>query len=96
VVGRASNPAPTGRPAPGEPKYSLLGRVTKGAMYVANRGWYEASAWFPAVGTSDTRLPSPCLFCSGPFGPALQVAINDDNLGDNGGFADVTIHHWQS
>jgi hypothetical protein len=96
VVGKASNPAPASWPAPGEPKHSLLGRVTRGAVYVANRGWYEANTWFPAVGTSDTRVPSPCVFYLGLFGPDLQVAINDDNLGDNGGFADVTIRHWQS
>ncbi|WP_156925985.1 hypothetical protein [Glycomyces arizonensis] len=97
VFGHSGDTAP-GMPAPGLPPYSLIGRVTSGAMYVEGWGWAEAYEWFPVVGTVDTGSPSPspCLLYEsrGGTGQKFQLSFNDSNLGDNGGYAPVTVTQW--
>lgn len=95
VRGEVGSSAPPGFPAPGEPKYALLGRVTSGRIFVTGRGWYEAFSWFKALG-NDSNLPGPCVLydATGVAAGDLQVGYNDDNVGDNGGGTHVTVKQW--
>lgn len=98
VFGQPGDQAPGG-PAPERPWYSLIGRVTSGAVFVHGSGWYEANDWFPVVGTENSSgdpSPSPCLLYRslGGSGQDFQLSFNDSNLGDNGGFAPVTVTQW--
>ncbi|MDN3242574.1 hypothetical protein [Glycomyces tritici] len=83
-----------GGPAPELAPYSLIGRVDVGAMYVHGWGWYEAGAWFPAIGTVHTGTPCMVYESLGGTSRKLQLSFNDSNLGDNGGYAPVTVAQW--
>ncbi|MFD0597550.1 hypothetical protein ACFQZ4_39025 [Catellatospora coxensis] len=98
VYGYSWSHATPGFPAPGEPPYAMVGRVTTGAMFVSSRGWYEAGSWFPVLGTRDTGAPSrsPCLVyrARGVATGDLQLSFNDPVLSDNGGLAYTEVDHW--
>ncbi|WP_460542529.1 hypothetical protein [Glycomyces halotolerans] len=98
VFGYSWSHAGTDYPAPGEPPYALIGRVTSGSVYVLGRGWYEANEWFPVVGTENTGAPSPspCLLYESRSGGGqrFQLSFNDPVLSDNGGFAPVRVTQW--
>jgi hypothetical protein len=82
-------------PAPGVPRHALLGRVTTGRVYVVGQGWFEANHWFQALGSTFAD-PGPCmLYDAAAVTPGdLQLGFNDDNLSDNGGWANVTVQQW--
>ena len=96
VRGNPGALAPDGWPAPGVAQYALLGRVTSGRTYVQNRGWFEANTWFQALGR-DSAKPGPCMLynATGVAPGDLQVGFNDNNLGDNGGWANVRVQQWR-
>ncbi|MFT3707086.1 MAG: hypothetical protein QM817_05395 [Archangium sp.] len=81
--------APAGFPAPGLAMRALLARVTTGRVFGAG-GWYEANQWFRALGESND-YDGPCYYYEGPSGNQLQTVFNDDNIGDNGDGATLTI-----
>ncbi|MFO1336989.1 MAG: hypothetical protein U1F53_01930 [Burkholderiaceae bacterium] len=83
-------------PAPGQPQYSLLARVTTGRIYASRMGWYEANQWFHPgyeVGADhrrecwfyDTRRASP---------GELEFRVNDPELSDNNGGGPLSIRQW--
>ncbi|GAB3151185.1 hypothetical protein GCM10027290_39860 [Micromonospora sonneratiae] len=82
--------AGSGWPAPGEPRYMLIAKVTAGSVWLhANGRSYGAGAWFP-VGTD-----SGCMSYSSA-GPSSQLVFsyNDPNLGDNAGGAAINVKQW--
>lgn len=95
VRGDAGSSAPGSFPARGEPKYALLGRVTRGRIFLRGRGWYEANTWFQALG-DEGDSPGRCMLydATGVSEGDLKLGFNDDNVGDNGGWANVTVKQW--
>lgn len=95
VRGYAWNLAPAGFPAPGAPRLALLVRVTAGRMFVSGRGWFEANEGTAALGSQED-FPGACILYDATGGPSgqLQTLFNDDNLGDNGGWANVRVQQW--
>jgi len=81
-----------GWPAPGLPRYMLIGKVTIGAMWLKSTGLtYGPGQWFPVGPDSGCML---YLSASPPQGGRLVFSFNDDNLGDNGGGAAVLVAQW--
>lgn len=77
-------------PAPGEPMFALIGRVSTGRMWVPGKGSYPAGTWFP-IGAGSGCLEYDA---QGALPGDLQLTINDNNLGDNAGGPAVTVRQW--
>lgn len=94
VRGYSWNLAPSGFPAPGVARLSLLASVTSGRAYVEGH-WYEAGQWFRALGEQD-NWDGPCIYydTQGTSAGLLQTRFNDDNIGDNDGAAHITMKQW--
>lgn len=76
--------------APGEPAWSLVGRVTSGRMWVPGRGSYAANVWFP-IGASTGCLEYDS---QGTSRGTLVVSINDNNRSDNSGGPSVSVNQY--
>lgn len=82
-------------PAPGTPRYGMLGRVTTGRIFVADQGWFEANQWFRALGQSPSVQGQCSLYdAAGVTAGDLELSFNDSNVSDNGGWANVTVRQW--
>jgi hypothetical protein len=94
-VGGDPTPADSNWPLPGYNQYMLIAKVDKGEV-ITNRGQrFLPNQWFPVgrdsgcfryVRTSPITTENPSAF--------LTLSINDPNVGDNGGYANVTVRQW--
>ncbi len=90
-----NTPADSNWPLPGHNQYMLIAKVDKGEV-ITNRGRrFLPNQWFPVgrdsgcfryVRTTPISLENPSAF--------LTFSINDPNIGDNGGFANINVRQW--
>lgn len=92
VRGYSWSVAGAGFPAPGVALRALLARTTTGRVFGPG-GWFEANQWFRALG-EQSDYDGPCYYYEGPTANSMQTVFNDDNIGDNGGGANVTVLQW--
>jgi hypothetical protein len=90
-----STPADSNWPLPGQNQYMLIAKVDKGEV-ITNRGRrFLPNQWFPVgrdsgcfryVRTTPITQQDPSAF--------ITLSINDPNIGDNGGYANVNVLQW--
>ncbi len=94
VAGDAT-PADHNWPLPGHNQYMLIAKVDKGEVVTDRGRRFLPNQWFPVgrdsgcfryVRTTPLTPQDPSAF--------LTLSINDPNIGDNGGYANVNVRQW--
>jgi len=94
-VGGDPTPADLSWPLPGNNQYMLIAKVDKGEIVTTTGRRFTANQWFPVgrdsgcfryVRTSPITFENPSAH--------IILSFNDPNIGDNGGFGNVTVRQW--